>query len=321
MKYLAELLQLSFVIVMTAIFFACSPVIEKPQQNDFFNPVDRIVQKKAGSDTLVTVRENDRPYVEDSLKDSLIVLYSQQNKRLGDMIRQLNLLTKKNNSGFAKDTNDISEILANRNHISNEMLLEKIKDQNQHLNDVVEQLKILSQNQQAQSENHNLLAGTNAVPLKSTPAQQVPVLITGANAVPAKSAPASKVSIPRSPHASVTYGKAIELYKSQQYVNAIDVFEKLLKQKIEPTLADRYHFWMGVCYLNLNKTKQAIKEFTKVVGYSNSDKVEEAYFMLGQCYERTGAKKSAKMTYEKMLQRYPQGNLKQVVEKKLALLK
>jgi len=321
MKHLAELLQLSFVIMMTAIFVACSPIIEKPQQNDFFNPVDRIVQKKAGSDTLVTTRESDRAYVEDSLKDSLIFLYSQQNKQLGEMIRHLNLLTKKNNAGKAKDTDDISEILANRNHISNEMLLEKIKDQNQRLNDVVEQLKLLSQNQQVQSENHNLLAGTNAAPLTPAPSQQIPVLITGANAVPAKSAPAPKVSISRTPRASVTYGKAIELYKSQQYENAIDVFEKLLSQKIEPSHGDRYHFWMGVCYLDLNKTNQAVKEFTKVLGYSHSDKVEEAYFMMGQCYERTGAKKSAKMTYEKMLQIYPQGNLKQVVEKKLALLK
>ena len=75
------------------------------------------------------------------------------------------------------------------------------------------------------------------------------------------------------------------------------MFEKLLNLKIEPNFADRYHFWTGVCYLDLNKIDQAIKEFTKVLGYSHSDKVEEAYFMLGQCYEQTGAKKSAKMTY------------------------
>lgn len=321
MKHPAESLQLSLVIIVTTIFFACSPVVEKPQQNDFFKPVDRIVQKKAGSDTLVMTHESDRAYVEDSLKDSLVVFYSQQNKRLGDMVRQLNLLTKKNIAGISKDTDDIGDILANRNHISNEMLLEKIKDQNQHLNDVMEQLKLLSQDKQTQSENHNLAAGAHPVPLKSTPTQQVPVLITGANTIPAKSASAPKTSVPRSSTSSINYGKAIELYKSQQYIKAVDMFEKLLNLKIEPNFADRYHFWTGVCYLDLNKIDQAIKEFTKVLGYSHSDKVEEAYFMLGQCYERTGAKKSAKMTYEKMLQTYPQGNLKQVVEKKLALLK
>jgi TolA-binding protein len=78
---------------------------------------------------------------------------------------------------------------------------------------------------------------------------------------------------------------------------------------------------MGVCYFNLNKSNQAIREFTRVLGFAHSEKAEEAYFMMGQCYERTGAKNSAKMTYEKMLRLYPQGNLKQVVEKKLALLK
>jgi TolA-binding protein len=300
---------------------ACSPIIEKPQQKDFFKPVDRIVQKKAGSDTLVMAHESNRPYAEDSLKDSLIVLYTQQNNRLSDMIQQLNLLTKRNNTGISKDTDDIGEILANRNQLSNEILLEKIKDQNQRLNDVVKQLKLLAQNQQNQSENHNLVSGTNATHLKPTLAQQIPVLITGANAVPVKAAPAKKVSLPRTPNSSLNYGKAIELYKNQQYAKAIDVFEKLLNEKIEPNLSDRYHFWMGVCYLNLNKTDQAIKALTKVLGYSKSDKGEEAYFMMGQCYERTGEKKSAKMTYEKMLRIYPQGNLKQVAEKKLALMK
>ena len=76
MKYPAELLQWSFVISVTTIFFACSPIIEKPQQNDFFKPVDRMVQKKAGSDTLVMMHDRDRAYAEDSLKDSLIVLYT-----------------------------------------------------------------------------------------------------------------------------------------------------------------------------------------------------------------------------------------------------
>ena len=78
---------------------------------------------------------------------------------------------------------------------------------------------------------------------------------------------------------------------------------------------------MGVCYLNLNKSNQAIKELTKVLGYSHSEKAEEAYFMMGQCYERTGENKFCKNDVRKIAAIYPQGNLKQVAEKKLALLK
>jgi TolA-binding protein len=157
------------------------------------------------------------------------------------------------------------------------------------------------------------------VPVKPASSQQVPVLITDANTIPQK--PSPKVPVQRSPNLSVNYGKALDLYKSQQYSKAIEVFEKLLQQKAEQKLADRYHFWMGVSYLNLNKSSQAIREFTRVLGYPHSEKLEEAYFMIGQCYERTGAKNSAKAAYEKMLQLFPHGNLKQVAEKKLALLK
>ena len=321
MKHSVELLQLSLFILLIIILSACAPVIEKPPQNDFFRPVDRVVHKKAGSDTLALSDRIDRAYTEDSLKDSLIALYQQQNKRLNDMIQQLNVLTKKTTAGKSTYVDESNEILANRMTLSNEKLLEKIKDQNKHLNDVVEQLKFLSQNQQNESVKPKLMADANVVPAKPAPAQQVPVLITDANTVPVKPSPAHKVSTPRPTNSSFNYAKAIDLYKSQQYGKAIDLFEKLLNQKIEPNLADRYHFWMGVCYFNLNNSNQAIKEFTYVLGYSHSEKSEEAYFMLGQCYERTGNKKSARLTYEKMLRLYPQGNLKQVVEKKLSLLK
>ena len=123
------------------------------------------------------------------------------------MNQQLNLLTKKNNTGISKDTDDLNEILAKRNQISNEMLLEKIKNQNQRLNDVVKQLKLLAQNQQNQSENRNLVADANTAPLKPIPTQQVPVLITGASAVPAKPAQVPKGSVSRSPNIIVKLWK------------------------------------------------------------------------------------------------------------------
>ena len=58
-----------------------------------------------------------------------------------------------------------------------------------------------------------------------------------------------------------------------------------------------------------------------MLGYAHSEKAEGAYYMMGQCYERKGAKQNAKLAFEKMLRIYPQGSLKQMAEKKLALLK
>ena len=321
MKYSVQSLQVSLFILLMTLLSACVPVIEKPPQNDFFRPVDRVVHKKEGSDSLALSEKIDSAYTEDSFKDSLIVLYQQQNKRLNDLTQQLNLVTKKTSTGKSAYIDASNDILAHRMTVSNELLLEKIKDQNKHLNDVIEQLKLISQNQQTQSGTPSLQPEAAVIPPNPAPAQQIPVLITDANTVPRKQSSPQKNTPPRPANSSLTYAKAIDLYKSQQYGKAIDLFVKLLNQKIEPKLADRYRFWMGVCYLNLNNSNQAIKEFTHVLEYSHSEKAEEAYFMLGQCYERTGEKISARMIYEKLLRLYPQGNLKQVAEKKLALLK
>jgi TolA-binding protein len=312
MNHLTELIQFSLAIIATTIFLACSPAYEKAQQSDFFTPVDRMTHKKSAPDSLVVYPASTATATQDGLKDSLLVLFRQQNSRLSEMVQQLNLLTKKNDIPPAKDSEYFEEVISDTDHISNEILLEKIRDQNLRLNNVVEQLKRYSQNQQAQDQNH--------YPLVSG-ATEVPVLVTGANSVPAKPSPLKKNTGTQPPLSSISYGKAIELYKSQRITQAMEIFHKLLDRKIEMHLADRYHFWLGVCQLSMKRTDQALTEFNEVLGFTNSEKGEEAYFMIGQCYEQKGAKSSAKTVYEKMLQLYPKGSLKQIAEKKLAILK
>jgi len=254
MKQIAESIKLSLALIVITISFGCEPRIQKTQQNDFFEPVNRIEYKKVVSDTLIVTLKSDSTHVNDSLKDSLVILSRQQHKN--------------------------------------------------------------------ENQDHPII-GANVVPVQPTPVQQVPVLIANAKTVSIQPTSSHQVSVPKNINTSLNYGKAIQLYKDRQYAKAINVFKKLLKLRIEPNLADRYHFWMGVCYLDLNKSVQAIKEFTYVLRYTNSEKVEDAYFMIGQCYERIGIgdKKSAIRTYEKMLRIYPNGDLKQIAEKKLALLK
>jgi TolA-binding protein len=293
------------------IFSACTPIVQKPQQNDFFVPVDRVDHKASISDTLIRTSEY-ATIVEDRLNDSLRVLFRQQNKRLGDLMQQLNLFTNNGKGSNFITADTLDDILSNRNDISNEALLKKIRDQNERLNDAVEQLKLLSKNQRVQHENESR---NIVVPVQPAPVQQAPVH-TAVQPASGKQKPDVRRQEP-----TFNFGTAIQLYKNQQYGKAIEIFGKLLNQKIEPQLADRYHFWMGVCYFNLNKGAQAINEFRRVLGYARSEKAEEATFMIGQCYERKGAKQDAKATYEKMLRLYPRGSLAQAAKKKLALLK
>ena len=232
------------------------------------------------------------------LTDSLMEMLRQQNKRLDDVVQKLNLLTNKEIANNSKNADNLGDLLTTRDRISNEMLVEMMRDQNQRLNDVIEQLKLRSQDQSAYHS--NLAEHSDAARVQQVPMRQVPV----------------------SQHlsASLNYGKAIRLYQNKQYGKEIAAFRKLLDRKIEPKLADRYLFWMGVCYFNLKRSNQAFSEFIKVLGYAHSEKAEGAYFMMGQCYERKGAKQNAKLAFEKMLRIYPQGSLKQIAEKKLALL-
>jgi TolA-binding protein len=300
MKQINIYLQLLLTIITATVFIGCSLTLEKANEDDyFFRPVHQIAYQKADSGAPVMVLERFVTRANSGVEDSLMEMLRQQNKRLDEVVQKLSLLAKKENTDNSMNVDNLGDLLSTRDRISNEMLVEMIRDQNQRLNDVIEQLKLLSPNQSMYHS--NLVARNDAAQVRRVPVQQIPV---------------SKQLI-----ASLNYGKAIKLYQNKQYGKAINAFKNLLSQRIEPTLADRYHFWMGVCYFNLNRGNEAFSEFTKVLGYAKSDKAESAYFMIGQCYERTGAKKNARMAFEQMLRMYPQGSLKQVAEKKLALLK
>jgi TolA-binding protein len=166
-----------------------------------------------------------------------------------------------------------------------EMLLRMIRDRNRRLEDIVEQIrhstKAQEKNQQEEPVQQKILSG----------------------------------------EMDLSYGEAIKLYRQKEYAKAIQLFQTLLKQGIDVTLQDNCYFWEGVCYFNLKKTNHALNEFFKVLEIPDSDKREGAYFMIGQCYERMGIKSNAKAMFKRVVWEYPESDLKQVAEIKIALLK
>jgi TolA-binding protein len=192
----------------------------------------------------------------------------------------------------------LSDIPQIQDRASNKMLLEMIREQNLRLNDIVEQLKSLSLRQE---KNQSRLSSRVA----ESPVEQLSVSFLP----------------PQWYDATLGYGKAIQLYQQRKYKSAIRSFETLLKNGVETDLQDNCHFWIGVCNFRLKHVKQAISEFMTVLDITRSDKIEGAYFMLGQCYEQTGSKNHAKETFQKLVMKYPVGSLKQMAEIKLALLK
>ena len=302
MKYwmtFTQLLQASMIITIS---IGCSSSSETVSKDEFFKPVEQIVYQSDEPKTppQVITRQRQAIRVDEGMKDAIIEMIKEQNKRLEEVVQGLNVLTQKVDLAVNPSPNEsIDKILSDRDRVSNELLLEMIRDQNQRLNNVIEQLHLLSQNQRG--THSNLVARVNGAPLKTPVARPVPTR--------------------KNLDASLSYGKAIQLYQNKQYEKAIREFESLLNRGIDRKLVDNCYFWKGVCYFNLKRGNQAISAFKDVLSYSDSDKAESAYFMIGQCYEQMGAKKLAINTFGKMLKEYPKGSLKQMAQKKLAFLK
>jgi TolA-binding protein len=303
MKHLTMVLPVSTVIVLATLFFGCSSTnTEKTKEGDeFFKPLDEITYKRPGDGSEYTVRRDRTGTVgHQSVSEQILTMLREQNRQLNNVVQELNTLTKRESADSLKGLKNltISEMIQER--ASNQMLVEMIREQNLRLNDVVGQLKLLSQFQQ--SNQNKSYAKTES----TSPVRQASV---------------SSLPSPKSYDIPLGYGKAIQLYQQRKYQLAIQAFQSLLNGGVQTEIKDNCHFWIGVCYFNLNKIDQAMNKFTSVLNIAGSDKREGAYFMIGQCYEQIGANENAKATFEKMMRKYPTGSLKQMAEIKLALLK
>jgi TolA-binding protein len=300
MKHLTVMISFSIVTVLATMFFACSSTnTETAKEDEFFTPVDKIVSKesKPGSPRTIT-RDRSGSTARDTATQEILSMLQEQNEQLRSVVQEVNSLTKREFADSLKQIETLSGVPQLQDRASNEMLLEMIREQNLRLNDIVEQLKSLSLRQE---KNQSRLPSRVA----ETPVEQLS---------------ASFLSPPWY-DATLGYGKAIQLYQQRKYQSAIRSFRSLLANGVEAELQDNCHFWIGVCAFRLTHMQQAISEFTTVLDIVGSDKIEGAYFMLGQCYEQTGFKKHAKETFQKLVMKYPSGSLKQMAEIKLALLK
>jgi TolA-binding protein len=300
MKYFTVMIPFSIGTVLATMFFACSSTnIETTKEDEFFTPVDKIVLKESKSGSFHTItRDRYGSTAHDTATQEILLMLQAQNKQLNSVVQEVNSLTKREFADSLKRIENLNDVPQMQDRASNEMLLEMIREQHLRLNDVVEQLKSLSLHQEKnQRKSFSRVA--------ETPVEQL-----SASFLP-----------PQWYDATLGYGKAIQLYQQRKYKSAIRSFQSLLKNGVETELQDNCHFWIGVCNFRLKRNKQAIGEFMTVLDMTGSDKIEGAYFMLGQCFEQTGSKKNAKETFQKLVMKYPAGSLKQMAEIKLALLK
>jgi TolA-binding protein len=278
--------------------YACTPTAERPVEDSFFAPLDTVARKNAKSaGSQIAIGDSQAIIADEKIKRSIAGTIMDQNRRLNDMIQELDNAE----AGASADSlrqkkyGDYSPDFIIDKKISNEVLLEMVNETNRKIDNVMDKLRVFTNEQQ--KTRNKLDSGSSGADNKET-----------------RQASSSAIS-------NSSYAGAINLYKQNKYKSAIMAFQALLKAGTDITLQDNCHFWIGVCHFIQKRPNGAVSEFSKVIDIPGSDKKEGAYFMIGQCYEQLGMKNHARNMFRKTIREYPDGDLKQVAEIKLALLR
>lgn len=108
-----------------------------------------------------------------------------------------------------------------------------------------------------------------------------------------------------SSEASTAYKAALQSFKSRQYDAAISQLQSVLDAGAGAKLEDNCHYWIGEANYGKKNYQEALRHFQMVFEYQNSEKLADAYYMTGLCYERLGDKAKAKEAYERVVKDYP----------------
>jgi TolA-binding protein len=170
-----------------------------------------------------------------------------------------------------------------------EALLAMIREQNLRLEEIIEQVRLMSER-------------GKAAPLAST--------------APIAQRPPRERSRDRS-----LYAAAIGAYQQRKYRDAEAMFSRALQGPIETSLADNCRFWLGVSRFQQRDLVGARLALEPVSRDVSSDKRIAAILMLGQVFEGMGRRDLARNAYERIVREHPQSSLRSVAERKLATVK
>lgn len=116
------------------------------------------------------------------------------------------------------------------------------------------------------------------------------------------------------------YDRALQQFKGRKYDDAIGTLEGLLGSGVSKNLEDNCHYWIGESNFGKKNYQEAMRHFEMVFGYDKSEKLADANFMIGQCFERTGDKAKAKESYEKVVKDFPMSSLVKRAKGRMARL-
>ena len=118
------------------------------------------------------------------------------------------------------------------------------------------------------------------------------------------------------------YNQALAAYKAGKYDESILLFQEVGLSNPPEDLKDNVVFWIGSNYLKLDMHDDAIKQFqTLLAQYPGGNKVHDARYMLGVCYQKKGDTGKALDALEAALKSNPPSEVRKKIEKQLMEIK
>ena len=118
------------------------------------------------------------------------------------------------------------------------------------------------------------------------------------------------------------YNSALTAYKGGNYEKAITGFEGFLKKYHRSKLADNAQFWIGECYMSLNRYEQAILAYQNVLKkYPKGNKVPNAMLRQAIAFQQIKDKMSYKVILERIIKKYPRSNEAKIARTRLKGIK
>ncbi|MEX0958031.1 MAG: tol-pal system protein YbgF [Burkholderiales bacterium] len=119
-------------------------------------------------------------------------------------------------------------------------------------------------------------------------------------------------TVPEQPAASVAgdprrmYEAAMNAYRVADYQGAISLFEAIVRDHPQHTLASNAQYWIGDAYYQLRDYRSSIEAQKRLIElFPNSAKVPDAMLNIGSSELGLGEAASARRSWEELIARYP----------------
>ena len=104
------------------------------------------------------------------------------------------------------------------------------------------------------------------------------------------------------------YDRVMEEFQHGDYEAALAGFRFFIALHRTSALATNAQYWIGECQYRLGRYKEALDSFSNVGSYNAvSPKLAASTFKIGQTYSKLGDLTKARLMFDRVLDRYPDG--------------